>query len=300
MNNKSIFGGIIAVLIVVALLLPASNAFSVSVTLNPKANEATINAYVNSSMKMTINGSKVMVNMMEKNMGNAFNNMTKVHFNNSKPNVSTVNNFNQTIGSSAHGASVKNMTLSFAVSVKNLSTSSTAIFYVNFSLDMHMVIQGIFNNNSANMSWRNFTMSKPVEVNGTNVNQAGHNQTNTSVMNFSKFSKPLTQWNRTYSSSANETTFVYNAGVVLSRNNTTPYSGPVGTGMNMNMTMNLTIDPSYAIVYPGNATAGTNSISLSSSSTTPSTTPINPYYYLVAIVLIAGIGVSVYFARRKH
>ena len=298
MDNKSIFGSIIAVLIVVALLLPASNAFSVSVTVNPKANEATINAYVNSSMKMTFNGTKFMVNSMENGLNRTFNNMASMHINNATPAATTLGDFNHTIGSSTQGASVKNMTLSFAVSATNRSTPTSGIFYVNFSLEMHMVIHGIFSNNSANMSWRNFTMSKPINVGGTNVNHAGYNQTNTSVMNFSKFSKPLTQWNRTYSSSANETTFVYNAGVVLSLNNKTSESQPGGYGFNM--TMNLTIDPSYAIVYPGNATAGTNSISLSSSSTTPSTTSINPYYYLVAIVLIAGIGVSVYFARRKH
>ncbi|MCL5783248.1 MAG: hypothetical protein M1476_05000 [Candidatus Thermoplasmatota archaeon] len=299
MNNKSIFGGIIAVLIVAALLLPASNAFSVSVTVNPQTNEATINAYVNSSMKMTINGSKTMVNSMENSFNSTFSNMASMHINNATPAATTFGDFNHTIGSSTQGASVKNMTLSFAVSATNSSTSTSGIFYVNFSLKMHMVIHGIFSNNSANMSWRNFTMSKPINVGGTNVNHAGYNQTNTSVMNFSKFSKPLTQWNRTYNHTANETMFVYNAGVVLSLNNKTSINYPGGHG-GFNMTMNLTIDPSYAIVYPGNATAGTNSISLSSSSTTPSTTSINPYYYLVAIILIAGIGVSVYFARRKH
>ncbi len=299
MDNKSIFGSAIAVLIVLALLVPASNAFSVSVNLNPKTNEATINAYVNSSMKMTINGSKLMVNMMEKDMGNVFTNMSKVHFNNTRANASTVSNFNQTIGSSVHGASVRNMTLTYGIKFDNATKGNIAVFYVNFSLYLHMVIHGIFSNSSANMSWRNFTMSKPVEVNGTNVNQAGHNQTNTSVMNFSKFSKPLSQWKRTYNSSTNETMFVYNAGVVLSKNSTTSTPSQPGIG-GMNMTMNLTIDPSYAIISPGNATAGTNSISLSTSSTTPSTTSISPYYYLIAVVLIAGIGASVYFARRKH
>ena len=299
MDNKSIFGSAIAVLIVLALLVPASNAFSVSVTVNPQANEATINAYVNSSMKMTFNGTKSIVNMMENSFNGTFSNMASKHFNNSRPAATTLGDFNNTIGSSTHGASVKNMTLSFAIDVTNSSTSTSGIFYVNFSLKMQMVIQGIFNNNSANMSWRNFTMSKPIVVQGTNVNHAGYNQTNTSVMNFSKFSKPLTQWNRTYDHTTNETMFVYNAGVVLSLNNKTSKSYPGGYG-GFNMTMNLTIDPSYAIIYPGNATAGTNSISLSTSSTTPSTSSISPYYYFIAVVLIAGIGASVYFARRKH
>ncbi len=298
MDNKSIFGSAIAVLIVLALLVPASNAFSVSVTVNPQTNEATINAYVNSSMKMTFNGTKMIVNTMENSLNGTFTNMASKHFSNSRPAATTLGDFNNTIGSSTHGASVKNMNLSFAIDVTNSSTSTSGIFYVNFSLKMQMVIYGIFNNNSANMSWRNFTMSKPIDVQGINVNQAGYNQTNTSVMNFSKFSKPLTQWNRTYDHTTNETMFVYNAGVVLSLNNKTSESYPEGYGFNM--TMNLTIDPSYAIIYPGNATAGTNSITLSSSSTTPSTTSINPYYYLIAVVLIAGIGASVYFARRKH
>ena len=100
------------------------------------------------------------------------------------------------------------------------------------------------------------------------------------------------------------TTFVYNAGVVLSLNNETTMSPRPGVG-GMNMTMNLTIDPAYAISMPGNATAGNNTITVSSasstgSSTTPTTPPVNTYYYLIAVVLIVGVAATVYVVRRRH
>ena len=305
MYKKSMFGIIIICLIVLSLLIPSTNATSVSVTLNPKANDATVNAYVNTTMKMTINGSKFMVDDMEHVMGGTFSNMTKMHFNNSRMNATTVNDFNNSIAPSTHGASVRNVSMSFNVKFTNASTSDTAVFYVNYSMYMHLVLYGIFNNSSANMSWRNFSMSKPLSVNGTNVNQVGNNKTaSASAINFSKFSRPLSQWTRTYSSSSNVTTFVYNAGVVLSLNNETTMSPHPGVG-GMNMTMNLTIDPAYAISMPGNATAGTNTITVSSasstgSSTTPTTPPVNTYYYLIAVVLIVGVAATVYVVRRRH
>jgi len=113
------------------------------------------------------------------------------------------------------------------------------------------------------------------------------------TIDFHEFNVPLSQWNRVYNPTLNETIYTY----TINRNiwvNETFNSTELG-----NFTLSYHYDPSSSIAVMGNAVVGpNNTLEIVSSSSTSSMTN----YVIVgiaAIVVLAGIVGAVLFAKRR-
>lgn len=295
MNAKiGVVLGIVALLLLVSLI-PMSHASSISVALNPNNNEATIDAFINTSLEISASSSAPIGQGIIDNISSSSTsgNLTieNYYMGSSSSAFQALNN---SITQKNSNVSLVNLSLGFKRLSNILVSGSTAKLFDNSSLEITMVISGIFQNNSANLSWRSFSTNQNVSLNGTNVNKVnfgdgiftGTNSVNT--VNLSAFSKSLVEWNRTYNPTSNTTIFSTNAGLIADIQDSGSY---YGTSVNLS----FSIDPSYTISAPGYDTATSDSVILGSP---PATNPIG--YYLVGAILMIGLVAMMYKRRRSY
>ncbi len=116
------------------------------------------------------------------------------------------------------------------------------------------------------------------EQTGFNGDIASYN-----TVNFHVFSKPLTSWVRVYDSSANTTTFYYNATTNYTINSTINENGSI-------YTLKLRIDPNAAMTTNGDAeVTSANDLAIVSASNQGLSTTYIIGIVVVAVVLIGGI-----------
>lgn len=289
MNSKGILAMVLVATLSLSAMIPLSGASNIQVALNPSANEATVSAYVNSTISISANQSSF--------LGAIINNVLP-HSSNLTIKQTSINRDKlsfQIVNDSIHGldnnASLKALSLGYSRSIVNTTQGNNALFFLNTSLLIKATVTGIFNNNSASLKWRSFSTNKSLDLNGSSVSNSsfsGNNYfqgRNVNMLNFSVFSQSLSNWSRTYDPSSNITTFSMDAG-------NTVYFQVNGTlGSNFTLTFNL--DPSYSISAPGYDSATANSINIGNP---PHSNPIA--YYGVGAVLV-GVAAFMLIRRRR-
>ncbi len=291
MNSK----GLLAILLVATLagsaMIPLSGASNIQVNLNPSTNEATVSAYINSSVVFSASQGS--------NLGKIITSVFP-HSSNLTINQTTINRDNQSfqiVNGSIHSmdsnVSLKSLTMGYSRTIVNTTSGNNALLYVNSSLLLKATVQGIFNNNTASLKWRSFSSNNSLDLSGSDVSNTSlggsylTSSRNVNTVNFTVFSKSLTNWTRTYDSATNVTTFSMNAGTTVhfQMNGTLPLGG------NFSLTYNL--DPSYSISAPGYDSASSNAIVLGNPPATSAVT-----YYAIGAVLV-GVVAVLYLRKRK-
>ena len=291
MNSK----GLLAIVLVAALagsaMIPISGASNIQVYLNPSANEATVSAYINSSVVFSASQGSFLGKIITDVFPHSSNltiNQTKINSDNLSFQV-----VNDSIHSMDSNASLNSLSLGYSRTIVNTTSGSNALLYVNSSLLLKATVEGIFNNNTASLGWRSFSSNNSLELNGSDVSNTSFggsyltSSRTVNTVNFTVFSKSLTNWTRTYDSATNITTFSMDAGTTVHFQ----MNGSLGPGGNFSLTYNL--DPSYSILAPGYDSASSNAIVIGNP---PATSPVT--YYAIGAVLVA-VAAVLYFRRRK-
>lgn len=284
---------LIVVIMAASALIPASHASNITLVLNPNANEATMNAYINSSLSISANSSTTLGQGLIKTIvsGETGGNLTIGQTTQGKGSMAfeIMNDSISRMDSSAH---LDSLSMSYKRTVLNATSGDQVSFYSNTSLKIVIVVKGIFSNNSANLSWRSFSANQSVPLNGTDVNQVNFNNSymssagSVNTVNMSAFAKSLVQWNRSYDSGTNVTTFSLNAGKTVDLN----YSSKVLGGFNLT----YVLDPSFSISAPGYDTAGADSITIGNP---PASN--QALYYGMGALFIAVVLVPMLLRRRR-
>ncbi|MEM0157456.1 MAG: hypothetical protein QXN26_05265 [Thermoplasmataceae archaeon] len=285
MVKKSMVIAALAVVTVAMLTVPAVNATSVTVSLNPKSDSATVDAYFNSTLTVNVSSTASLLSNLIKEMPGIL--PRNVSFGGSISNHS--NGFlavNSSLQEKDKSVILKTLSYNLASSVSNLSTDRYSVMVISTSAELAMNISGIFNNNRVNLSWRSFNVTNGVDISGSYNGIVRVNNTSVNVFNLSAFQVSLTRWSRTYDAATNVTTFSYNAGT------TGNYSWTLN---DRSVNISLRIDPSYTIATPGYAIASSNNVTLTAPPRSSSVA-----YYVIATILVIGAAVSFYFARRRH
>lgn len=282
-------GGIVifmAALLAVTAVMPMASASNITTVVSPSTDSANVTAYINSTVTIQSN------NTLEIALASLFANFSSQNvqktFNTSSPIFTGLENSIQNNTSSA-----RLNYLMFDVSSSYAKVSSYK-FIMNYSLKMVMNVTNIYHNGQLDLAWRAFSDNQSVVIDRVSYNHFNTSQgtaVNYNSLNFTAFSKPLSNWTRAYDATTNTTTFTNDAGYTL--NYTSNTTGFFGYYTNISVKS----DPSYTIVTPGYAVAGTNSLTYEN----PPSTGVLPYlYYAIVVVIIAvGLGVAV-SSRRKH
>lgn len=294
MNGKTALAMIMVMIVSLSVIVPVSHASTVKVVLNPNSNEATVDAYINSSLSISASNTSNIGQLILDSIlsGPSGKNLTisSIEMNSSSFAFKIIND---SIARHDPNASLKSLSLGYQRIVENSTGNGLVTIYTNTSLLVGMVVTGIFYNNSANLSWRSFSTEQGISLNGTEVNQANFNNfsesssSSVNTLNMSAFSQSLVQWNRTYDQATNVTTFSLNAGKTVDLQYNSSFNGNT-------FTLKFTIDPAYSISAPGFDSASADSIQISSP---PAHNPVT--FYAIGAVMVAGIILLMYASRRR-
>lgn len=293
MNGKTALAMILVMVVSLSVVVPVSHASTVRVILNPNSNEATVDAYINSSLSVSATNTSALGQFL---LNDVISSQLSKNLTISKTMVnSTLLPFeiiNDSISRHDPNASLKSLALGYQRTVGNSTANGLVTIYANTSLQIDMVVTGIFENNTANLSWRSFSTEQGISLNGTQVNQVDLNnfsETGSSkvdMLNMTAFAKSLVTWNRSYDQATNVTTFTLDAGNTVNLQ----YSKPIyGNTFNMS----FTIDPTYSISAPGYDSVSADSIQISSP---PGQ---DPFVYAIGAVMVGGAVLLMYASRRK-
>lgn len=292
MNRKGLLAVLLVATMALSVAVPISGASNIQVRLNPQNNEATVYAYINSSLMFSTQKGTLLGNLSSTITGHS----TNVTIGPTQLNSSTTafRTINASIKAEYGNATLKSLALGFSRTYHNLTEGSRAVSYMNTSLLMEATIGGIFQNGTANLSWRGFTTHNSLSLNGNDVSTLDlsnggvvSNGSTVNTLNLSVFSKSLTNWTRTYDAGTNVTTFSMNAGniIELSYNGTFLQIAP--------FTISYTLDPAYSISAPGYDSATSNSIVIGNP---PPSSPIG--YYAVGAILVGAAAIMLYMRRK--
>ncbi len=291
MRTKSILFTVLVSLVVVTLLASSAGASTITATINPKDNSASVQAKMIVTEEISSN-SKIM-KTLDSSMRN-----TSISFNFTS--TATVNSnihaaFNKSVSANSTSAYVQNIAFQYYQNTTVTNTSGETHLFMNTTMMFTMNVTGFIHGRTANMSWRAFNISDNISYSGHLLNMIefqGH-ETHRNMLNFHAFAKPLNAWKSVYNGAKNVTTFTYNAG------NTIYYNGTFHTPFDSNSITyyNVTMDPTYTIVSPGYSTATNNSLTVGNA---PPASTNYVYYYVAAVAVIAVVGGVVYISMRKR
>lgn len=289
MNSKSVLAIMLVATLSLSAMIPLSGASSVQVVLNPNANEATVSAYVNSTVAISANQSSFLGKVITQVFPHS-SNITIQQTAINKDNLSF-----QIVNDSIHkldtNASLKALSLGYSRTTENMTQGNNAVLFVNTSLLIRATVSGIFSNNTAGLHWRSFNTNSSLELNGNDVSNANFSSEyyasnrNVNTVNFTAFSDSLSNWTRTYDAATNITTFSMDAGTTVHFQ----LNGTLGGAFSLN----YSLDPSYSISAPGYDSASGNSITIGNP---PHSSPIA--YYAMGALLIGVAAIMLYMRRR--
>ena len=264
-------------LISLLIILPVSGAFSSTVVLHPRSDQAMVSMEVNSTLNITWKEA------FSLNLGN-FNSSADLNF---SADALQVQALNSSLSSLEKGLSVSDVNVSFNYT-SSLSTQDRFI-HESFSLNLSMMVSGITTGNVVNMTWRSFSYRGNLSHNGINVNGVGTDSSlyinmDPNFLNFSSFAVPLTDWNGSFLPTTNQTVFQMQSSYSL---NSSAQNGLVN--------FSLRIDPEYTIIAPGYDSAHANTITIGN----PPASHGYLYYLIAGAFVIIALG-SYYAARRKR
>ncbi len=268
----------IALLVVAAMLaVPAAYANEGKIILNPSNHNAQV--YENFTVSMEFSGASDIITLLNESLTNVTQSVSVTSSNSLYANVTGAIQGNL----SAATVSTLDFNLLGAKTLKG-----TSLFY-NVSMGFSFLISGIYNSGSWNLSWRSssFIANIGSYINSSFLKSSGITEI---YVNMENMSLPLTQWTKNYNSTTNVTTFTHSTHLAT--------TSPVTVD---GLTMNVSYDPSYTIVAPGQATASANSIS-TGPATTGNSSPVSMelIYVIIAIVVVAGAGVTIMMLARNR
>ncbi len=269
----------IVLLITMALLLsaiPASHASSTTVSINKATDSAAVSTVVNSTLNIT--GSPDVLNaLLISNQSITFS---------VSGNSTTMAGIESSIDSLQSGISVSNISLSF--NETSINNANKGLIQILYSTGLSMDLKGMVKGKTINMTWRSFNFRGNLTVKGHNANSIGkfgvYFNTEPNFLNFSAFSKSLSNWTSSYISSLNITEF--------SMSSSANYNSSAGLGL---FNLSLHIDPQYVIKAPGYDNASGNSINIGNPPAQKS-----DLYYGIAAVLIIIVIVLYYYTRFRR
>ena len=292
MNSKGLLAIVLVATLAASAMIPLSGASNIQVVLNPNANEATVSAYINSSIAFSANESSFLGKVITEVFPHS-SNITIKQTSINKGNLS-FQVVNDSISNMESNASLKALSLGYSRTIANTTEGNNAVLFINTSLLIKATVSGIFSNNTASLKWRSFSSNNSLELNGSYVNNASFggpyltSSRTVNTLNFSVFSKSLSNWTRTYNAATNVTTFSMDAGTTVHFQ----LNGSLGvTGSNFSITYSL--DPSYSISAPGYDSATADSIVIGNP---PPSSPIA--YYAVGAVLVGAAAVMLLIRRK--
>ena len=282
-------GGI--VMLMVALLaftaaIPMASASNITTVVSPSTDSANVTAYVNTTATIKTNNSgllniaTVLANLTDKNSSVVFNSSSAIF-----------DDMQTAIQNNSSAARISYLSIDATRTSAQVNSQELVI---NHTMKIVMNVTNIYHNGTLDLAWRSFSDNQSVVIDNVNYNhfQVGNTTASTySSLNFTAFSKPLSNWTRAYNQLTNTTTFTTDAGYTLNYT----FNGTV-FGTYVNVTVKS--DPSYSIVTPGYATANSNSLTYEN----PPANSAAPYIYYAAVVVIIalGLGVAVYARRRRN
>lgn len=274
---------VIAFIIAITAALPIAEASTVSVVIDTETGSANVTAYSYATAVITSNQS-TLIYYLSNLLNNTSGTYSKVLY----LNDSVFSDIQSSIevGSPSANISYLSINASRTVSVQNSNQ-----FLITQAVKLVMNISGIYHDGAYDLGWRSFSDNSSLSLNNVNYNQIVIGDMEVgyySLLNFSAFSKSLTDWNRTYDSANNTTTFSLNAGYTLN------YTGNI-TLPEGYFNITLQSDPSYSIVTPGYAVAAQDSIQITNP---PAST--NPLIYYGGVVAIVVIGSVIYLYTRRN
>lgn len=289
--NKTIVGAIVVLAILGFMWVPASHASSVTAKLSPSTNSANVTAYVNTTVTVSTNNnlSKLLALVYYALSSNY--SISKTFSNNSEIFIYVQN----ALQNKDSNLSLNYLNISYQ-RVHNILNSTS--MEVSYFLRIQLNVTGVFTGSTANLAWRAFNSNQSMNISSGNdinhVSYADNQAYQNGTLNFTAFKTSMTSWERSYDSSTNITTFKYDAGTTLNtsfkwKNNSTGYY----------LNISIVRDPSFSIITPGYAVAGSNTISVQSvpANTTPSKSPWG--VVIIAAILIGGLLISMRLRRRK-
>jgi len=276
---------IMVVMVAAMLIVPVSSAASVNVRLNPARNLADVDAYINSTVAIKVPRSDQYLSSLLAGISSIMDGNTtlRASYSSADPSFTVLNN---TIASKDAGARLESFNAIYSNTIENMSSAAAETLYANSSLLLEFTLSGIFSNRTANMSWRAMDISGGITIQSNEVGVVDVNGTMVSLVNFTAFQVSLAKWSRVYDSSANTTTFTFNAGTIQNY---------TWSSNSRTVNLSLKIDPSFEISTPGYAVASNNSIYLEAP-------PVHDtaIYYAIAVVFITGALASFYLSRRRR
>ena len=269
----------IVLLITMALLLsaiPASHASTTTVSINKATDSAAVSTVVNSTLNIT--GSPDVLNaLLISNQSITFS---------VSGNSTTMAGIESSIASLQSGIAVSNISLSF--NETSINNANKGLIQILYSTGLSMDLKGMVKGKTINMTWRSFNFRGNLTVKGHNANSIGkfgvYFNTEPNFLNFSAFSKSLSNWTSSYISSLNITEF--------SMSSSANYNSSAGLGL---FNLSLHIDPQYVIKAPGYDNASGNSINIGNPPAQKS-----DLYYGIAAVLIIIVIVLYYYTRFRR
>ncbi len=269
-------------LLALASTVPLAGASTITMDVHPQSNSANVTAYVNTSVTIKTNNS--LVQLLSSFLSNLTVNETAAIPSNS-PVFAGVQDAIHNNSSEA-----KLTFLKFELHTDSQKLSSYE-WMLNYSLKAVMNITDIYHNNTFDLSWRGFYDNSSASMNSTSFTSIKFQNDTTikeyKALNFTAFSKPLTEWQRHYDTAKNVTTFTTNAGYTYNSTFNLTYNNSLpGSQWYTNITVKS--DPSYTIVTPGFAEANSDSIVITS---TPN--PLLPFLYIAVVVVLLAIGAGV-------
>lgn len=266
------------VLVIVAALfaVPASYGSEGKIILSPNTQSAQI--YENYTSSIEFNGSSTLVSLLNSSLSNVNESA------NIKSTSSLYANLSGAIKNNLSTASISNLIFTLN-GLKEMSGSS---LYYNMSMSFAYNITGIYNTGTWNLSWRSASFHADV---GSYLKSAALSAYGASELyvDMNNMSLPLTQWNRTYNATTNVTTFTHSTHFAT--------TNPITVD---GLTVSFTFDPTFQIVSPGQATAGTDTIS--TGVPPAASTPFNGALLTAAIVFVVIVGAgtaALVIARRR-
>lgn len=280
-NKKGTALALIA-LLALASTVPLASASNVTTTVYPSSDSANVTAYVNTTVNLKTNNTAFqgLISLLGNLTGH-----TSVSVSDKSQAFVAVQN---AIRNNTSSAKLTYLSLSLNAYSKKVSSIE---WYLNYSLKVVMNITNIYHNGTFDLGWRGFYDNSSVTVNHVSYNKinAGNGTVKEySALNFTAFSKPLTQWQRNYDTAKNVTSFTTNAGYTFNYDKNTTFLDQTYVNTSIKS------DPSYTIIAPGYATAGSNSITIA-----PAPNGGFPIIAAVAVVAILGAGFAVTVALRR-
>lgn len=263
-------------LIAAALLaVPAAYGNEGKIILNPAGHSAQV--YENFSASMKFTGDQTIISVLNSTLQNGTQEISGTASHN------TFVNLTDAIKGNASAAVVANLILT----LEEMKTMSAGALFYNVSLAFEYNVTGIFTSNTWNLSWRSASFHADLSsyFNSTYMMAVG---ALSMYVNMSGMSIPLTEWTKLYNSTTNVTTFSHSS------------SGTAAENMTINgLTISLSYDPSFTIVAPGNATAGTDTISYGSAAPVSSHLDTELLYAIIGVIVIISAGTAALAFSRK-